>query len=296
MKLSGAPDKRPGKPAQTPGPIPMVAATGAPAALRAPIGAAEPRAPAVAGLVYAIGDIHGMDDLLAEMLAAIDADAAAHGLPATVVFLGDAVNRGPQTRQVLDRLAGGPYRPDRRWIVLRGNHEQAMLEALTIDDEGRFRRWLKMGGMHSLASYGGTLKDATPGRARELIGGVHVDFLAGLPLAHVAGAHLFVHAGVEPGVPLHLQRAQMLMTIRGAFFRQAHCLPYTVVHGHTRTAGRPLLGPGRIGVDTGAYATGILTALAIGPLPADPRFIRVAGSHRPARGAEQTVRPTGQHQ
>lgn len=252
---------------------------------RAPVRVAAPADPLATPLVYAVGDVHGMDDLLADMLAAIDADAAARGLPATVVFLGDVVNRGPQTRQVLDRLAAGPDRPDQAWIVLRGNHEQAMLDAVTMNDETGFRRWLKMGGMQSLASYGGTRKHATPERARELVDPAHVGFLATLPLTHVVGDHLFVHAGVEPGVPLDRQRPRKLMTIRGAFLKKAHRLPYMVVHGHTPAVGGPLLGPGRIGVDTGAYATGILTALVIGPNADDRRFLRVvARESRAGRG------------
>jgi serine/threonine protein phosphatase 1 len=239
--------------------------------------AAEPDAPSAEPLVYAVGDIHGMDDLLAEMLAVIESDAAARRRLAVVVFLGDVVNRGPHTRQVLDRLAAGPSRPGQHWIVLRGNHEQAMLDAVTMGDEASFRRWMKMGGMESLASYGGTRKHATPDRARDLIDPVHVGFLATLPLTHVVGDHLFVHAGVEPGVPLHQQRPRKLMTIRGAFLKKAHRLPYMVVHGHTPTIGDPLLGPGRIGVDTGACTTGILTAVAIGPHAGERRFLRVGG-------------------
>lgn len=215
-----------------------------------------------APLVYAIGDIPGMDDLLAGMLARIEADASRRGLAATVVFLGDVVNRGLQTRQVLDRLVAGPTCRNQRWIVLRGNHEQAMLEAVTSNDDGKFRRWLKMGGMQSLASYGGTRKHATPNRARALIDSAHVDFLSGLSLMHVVGDYLFVHAGVEPGVPLHRQRPRKLMTICEVFLKKAHGLPYVVVHGHTPTDGVPMVGPGRIGIDTGACVTGVLTAPA----------------------------------
>jgi serine/threonine protein phosphatase 1 len=253
---------------------------------RAALRPADPADLLVTPLVYAVGDIHGMYDLLSDMLAAIDCDASAHGLPATIVFLGDVVNRGPRTRQVLETLATGPVRADREWIVLRGNHEQAMLDAVTMGDDASFQRWLKMGGMQSLESYGGTRKHATPDRARALIDPAHVGFLAALPLTHVVGDHLFVHAGVEPGVPLHQQRPRKLMSIRGAFLKKAHGLPYTVVHGHTQTDGDPLVGPKRVGVDTGAYATGILTAIAIGPTAGERRFLRVvAGESRSRRAA-----------
>ena len=241
-------------------------------------------------LIYAVGDIHGRDDLLTEMLGVIGADATSRGLPSVVVFLGDVVNRGPHTRQVLDRLAGGPTDPNQQWIVLRGNHEQAMLDAMTGGDPASFRRWMKMGGLQSLASYGGTARHATPERARKLIDPAHMRFLAALPLTHVVGEHLFVHAGVEPGVPLRRQRPRKLMSIRGAFLKKPHGLPYMVVHGHTPTTGSPLLGPGRIGVDTGACVTGILTALAIGPEPGDRRFLNVVAAKAPgergSRGAD----------
>jgi serine/threonine protein phosphatase 1 len=226
-------------------------------------------------LIYAIGDVHGMNDLLVRLLAAIEADAGERGLPATVIFLGDVVNRGAQTRQVLDRLVAGPTRVDDRWIVLRGNHEQTMLDALSANRQVAFRRWLKIGGAQTLASYGCTQKKVTPDSARQLIDPGHVRFLAELPLMHVVGDYLFVHAGVEPGVPLDRQDASTLMTIRGRFLRKSHGLPFTVVHGHTPTDGQPRLGPGRIGVDTGAYFTGILTAVAIEPDQRGRRFISV---------------------
>ena len=226
-------------------------------------------------LVYAVGDVHGMNDLLSHLLTRIESDSAIRGHPATVIFLGDVVNRGPQTRQVLDRLMAGPTRPRDHWIVLRGNHEQMMLEALTAGGSATVQRWLKMGGLETLASYGGTRKQATPERARELVDPAHLRFLDGLPLTHIAGDYLFVHAGVEPGVPLHQQDAARLLTIRGRFLKKAHGLPFTVIHGHTPSDGRPMLGPGRIGVDTGAYYTGILTAVAIEPKRAGQRFLRV---------------------
>jgi serine/threonine protein phosphatase 1 len=139
-----------------------------------------------------------------------------------------------------------------------------------------------MGGMQSLASYGGTRKHATGERARKLIDARHIHFLSALPLTHVAGGYLFVHAGIEPEVPLHRQEARKLMTIRRPFLTRQHRLPYVVVHGHTPTPEGPQLGPGRIGVDTGACTTGILTALAIGPGVRNRRFLSVKAMESPA--------------
>jgi serine/threonine protein phosphatase 1 len=133
-----------------------------------------------------------------------------------------------------------------------------------------------MGGQQTLASYGCARKKATPDRARDMVGPYHLRFLAELPLMHIAGDYLFVHAGVEPGVPLQRQEANKLLTIRGRFLKKPHGLPFTVVHGHTPTDGRPRLGPGRIGVDTGAYFSGILTTLVIEPNQGNRRFISVA--------------------
>ncbi|HVZ06314.1 metallophosphoesterase family protein [Rhodopila sp.] len=225
-------------------------------------------------LIYAIGDIHGRHDLLTRMLRRIEADTV---LPKILVFLGDVVNRGPHTRMVLDRLIQGPDRPTDRWIVLRGNHEQAMLDALISPDGVAISRWLKRGGMQALGSYGATGKDVAPSRARTLVGPRHLAFLASLPLTHLAGGYLFVHAGVAPRVQLVDQPTSALMTIRARFLKKRHGLPYTIVHGHTPTDGEPLLGPGRIGIDTGAYATGILTCLAIDMRTNRRRFLAVRG-------------------
>lgn len=234
--------------------------------------------PDLAGPLYAIGDIHGMDALLARLLARIDEDAA--GAAPTVIFLGDAVNRGPDTRAVLDRLIAGPPDPAARWVVLRGNHEQAMLDALAGDDEAAFAGWMKRGGMAALRSYGGGRKDATPARARALVGEAHLGFLDTMKLMHVEGGHLFVHAGVAPGVPLEEQEAAVLTGIRGPFLRKRHGLPYTVVHGHTPTDGAPLLGPRRIGIDTGACTTGVLTAIAIDRATGAHRFLQARAGRR----------------
>lgn len=238
-------------------------------------------------LVYAIGDIHGMYDLMTAMLAKIENDARSLGLPATIVFLGDLVNRGPKTRQVIDHVLAGPRENDFNWIALRGNHEQIMLDALQSGRPAAFQNWLGKGGIQTLSSYGASNHDLNLDEARRLIGPAHKAFLSSLPLTLVIGKRLFVHAGVEPGVPLDQQSAKNLMSIRGPFFERPHGLPYTVVHGHTPVGPYPLLGPGRIGLDTGAVTTGILTAAAFGPGKRDLRFLRVL--ERPVRLIKSTL-------
>ena len=236
-------------------------------------------------IVYAVGDIHGMDSLLDDLLLQIEADAARRGRPVKVVFLGDLVNRGPDSRQVVERIMAGPRRPDHSWLTVAGNHEQLMLDALLPGSPLAFRRWMKKGGRETLRSYGVPPKQASLDAALKAVPREHLVFLAGLPQYHLHGEFLFVHAGVEPGVRLEAQRPQSLLTIRGPFFKEPHGLPFVVVHGHTPTEGRPLVGPDRIGVDTGAAATGILTALAIDGETPQPRFIQARA--RPSRAARR---------
>jgi serine/threonine protein phosphatase 1 len=230
-------------------------------------------------LVYAIGDVHGMADLLDALIACIEADAQEAGRPATLVFLGDLINRGPGSRRVIERIMAGPRRPGDRWITLRGNHEQALLDGL--QDSAAFQRFLAKGGVQTLRSYGLVGSRMSLESARAALPREHVDFLAHLPLTYRRGGWLFVHAGVEPGTPVEEQTPEKLMTIRKRFQSGAAQLPFTVVHGHVPSRGKPVVAPGRIGVDTGAVTTGVLTAVAL-EKKRKPRFLRVE-AHRGKR-------------
>ncbi len=230
-------------------------------------------------LLYAIGDIHGMADLMDALIASIETDSQEAGLPATLVFLGDAINRGPASRRVIERLMAGPRRAGDCWIVLRGNHEQILLEGL--QDRATFQKFLAKGGVETLRSYGLAGNHMSMESARTAIPPDHLSFIAGLPLTYQRGNYLFVHAGVEPGKPVEAQAPEKLMTIRKPFLSGAARLPFTVVHGHVPSRGAPVVGRGRIGVDTGAVTTGILTAVAI-EKKRKPRFLRVE-AHRGRR-------------
>jgi serine/threonine protein phosphatase 1 len=212
---------------------------------------------------YGVGDIHGMRGLLDNLIGLIEADAHASGERAVVVFLGDLVNRGPSSRQVLERLIEGPRRDGDRWITLRGNHDQMMLDAVAGKSEAAFRQWMQKGGMKTLASYGVGRKEASLSRARRAIPSGHLSFLNGLPFYYRAGNHIFVHAGIDPRRPLDRQSETRMMTIREPFLRESHLLPFTVVHGHVPSPEGPVVAARRICVDTGAYASGVLTAVAL---------------------------------
>jgi serine/threonine protein phosphatase 1 len=225
-----------------------------------------PAAPQGLGL-YAIGDIHGRDDLLAALLAAIRADAAGrdHNL---LVCLGDYVDRGPESAAVIERLSQF-HAGDFAFVPLRGNHEHLMLEFLADPDEGG--PWLANGATATLASYGVTVGPGWPERFRyeslrdQLAHNLpdhHRRFIDTLATSHAVGDYLFVHAGIRPGVPLERQDAHDLMWIRGPFLRATESFGPLVVHGHTITPESELR-PNRIGIDTGAFASGRLTALAV---------------------------------
>ena len=217
--------------------------------------------------VYAIGDIHGRQDLLTAMLERIQADAASlsPGGRAHVVFLGDYVDRGNHSKSVIETLIDWPL-PRFEVTFLRGNHEATMLQFL--DDLTAGPGWLTYGGVNTLLSYGVRPPVDVPPRLRmaavqyqlrESIPTAHVAFLRRLPFYVEIGNYLSVHAGIRPGVPLGQQRYDDLVWIREDFLSSTADHGRVVVHGHTITMEAESL-PTRSGVDTGAYATGRLTA------------------------------------
>jgi serine/threonine protein phosphatase 1 len=220
--------------------------------------------------VYAVGDVHGRADLLEDLYALIVEDArAAPDEPTTLVFLGDLVDRGPDSAKVVERVMQLRAESAFRVQVLKGNHEQAML--LFLDDPAFGSTWLQHGGGPTLASYGvyppaGRGDEAAWSAVRdafaEAVPPAHVAFLRSLPLYLERGDYLFVHAGVRPGVPLERQTEQDLLWIRQEFLSRPKASDRVVVHGHTPSE-TPQLTRWRIGIDTGAYATGVLSAVRL---------------------------------
>ena len=219
--------------------------------------------------IYAIGDVHGRLDLLRALIAAIDTEQKDAGTARpTLVLLGDYVDRGPDSRGVVETLIEGPL-PAFECVHLRGNHEDSFLRFLDDIDIGP--SWLYYGGAETLASYGiaAARDEDDPARLATLqaafaaaLPDSHRAFMRGLEPCRAIGGYLFVHAGVRPGVPLAGQSPDDLLWIRGEFLRSAADHGHVVVHGHTIDR-EPQIRRNRIGIDTGAFATGVLTCLVL---------------------------------
>lgn len=219
--------------------------------------------------IYAVGDIHGRADLLQELQEMIREDARAN--PACdhmLVYLGDYLDRGPFIQDTVDLVING-LADDFQITWLRGNHEQIFADFL--QDPSVLPDWLDLGGMWTLTSYGlhpgpeAFRPDRSAQVRDDLIAGMpeeHLDFLRQLPLQHRLGDYLFVHAGVRPGIPMEEQTANDLLWIRDEFLSERHHLDCLVVHGHT-VERQPEARSHRLGIDTGAYATGVLTCAVL---------------------------------
>ncbi len=226
------------------------------------------RAP-TATRVYAVGDIHGQLDLLSRMRDLISHDAKVGRRDRNVVvYLGDYIDRGPESRGVVELLLNDPLAGFEE-IHLKGNHEDIMLQFL--DDPGIGEHWYLNGGDTTLASYGVERTVMMEGsdrffavrdRLRRKLPIEHLAFLRSLVMYHVEGDYLFVHAGIRPGRPVEKQEAHDLLWIRGEFLSSAADHGCCVVHGHTISS-EPEMRRNRIGIDTGAYYTGRLTGLVL---------------------------------
>lgn len=214
--------------------------------------------------IYAIGDIHGCADLLDDLLNIIADDA--DGAERQLIFLGDYVDRGPDSCGVIERLiALKKEAPDA--VFLKGNHEALMLDYLSAPDQTE--QWLDWGGEETLKSYGilpisGRTNEDLAATLKETLPEDHLSFLRSLALMHLEGDYLFVHAGLRPGVALDDQREEDILWIRKKFHKaDTNERPdQVVVHGH-HPVEKPLDAGWRIDVDTGACWSGRLTAVAL---------------------------------
>lgn len=219
--------------------------------------------------VYAVGDIHGRADLLVKLHGMIQEDARVFGKGKnkTIIYLGDYIDRGLDSKETINILIEQPLAGFEH-IHLRGNHEDMLLRYL--QDPGVGPVWIGLGGAATALSYGICLPttEDCDGYERmrqdflEQMPSRHREFLARLQLTYRSGNYIFVHAGVRPGVPLEQQDAQDLLWIREEFLRHKSTLDDVVVHGHSISL-KPEVTPGRIGIDTGAYATNALSCIVL---------------------------------
>ncbi|RZJ01667.1 MAG: serine/threonine protein phosphatase [Brevundimonas sp.] len=221
-------------------------------------------------MVWAVGDIHGRQDLLAPLLAAVTADlAAATADRKLLIFLGDYVDRGPDSKAVLETLCACADDPAVETVFLRGNHEQKMEEFLSNPDVGP--EWCAYGGQQTLESFG--LKVPAMSHRADVWNHLSADlhhkvsprikaFLTDLAPMFEVGGYFFCHAGARPGVALSLQDDSDLMWIRRSFLNDDAPFERLVVHGHTISDGIHM-DHRRIGIDTGAYKSGVLSAIRL---------------------------------
>lgn len=227
---------------------------------------------------YAIGDVHGRDDLLQRLLERIAADRVHRGGDrAVLVYVGDYIDRGARSAEVIDRVMRGVEGFDT--VCLKGNHEQMMLDCMREDADEDWTIWLENGGDETLASLG-LPRQRDPIALAAALGAKRLAWLDGLKISYRAGPYLFVHAGVLPGRPLDQQLEKDMLWIRRRFLDSEVDHGAIVVHGHTPSED-PELRANRINVDTGATLRGKLSAVALA-LAEAPRFFTVESE--PGRG------------
>lgn len=216
--------------------------------------------------VYAVGDVHGCLDLYKDLERRIVEDGTAFAGRKLIVLLGDVIDRGPNSAGLLDHILSQSPEGFQR-LILRGNHEEMFLSFLK--DPARHRSWLDFGGRETLASYGldcGTNLHSTAfadlrHKLSSYIPDGHIEFLNGLPYGLLAGEYFFCHAGADPSRPINQQRPEdLLWGVEDPLLMSK--FSQTIVHGHI-PQDQPLVLENRINVDTGAYATGRLTAVRL---------------------------------
>lgn len=217
--------------------------------------------------IYAVGDVHGRLDLLSLLLSRIDADTARRPAGKLLhVFLGDYIDRGPASRETIDRLI--EHGEKNQSIFLKGNHE--LIATRCLSDRGLFDQWMRLGGLETLMSYGVALEPLINGKQiaevqaafHDALPQSHFRFFRDLKPSYVCGDFFFAHAGVKPNVELSSQKESDLLWIREEFLSSDEDFGKIIVHGHTPTREIEVR-PNRINIDTGAFATGRLTCLVI---------------------------------
>lgn len=218
--------------------------------------------------VYVIGDVHGCFDQLMSLEQKIYAEKKSSEQDDLIITLGDYVDRGPRSADVIEHLLAPPEANFER-ICLLGNHELAMLDYL--ENRLPLQSWMRLGGTQTLLSYGIDIdrletlyskSKQVDEKIRELVPNSHKQFLKDLPILIQTRRFLFVHAGIRPNVDIEDQKDHDLITIRDEFYKNADLSDYIVIHGHTPVKS-PQLKTNRLNIDTGAYRSGVLSAVKL---------------------------------
>jgi serine/threonine protein phosphatase 1 len=229
---------------------------------------------------YAIGDVHGCLDELREALDWCAADADSQGLSGRVHLLGDYVDRGPDSKGVLDLLMHGSQDAHIQWLPIMGNHDEILALAWrgpTVATHAQL--WWEHGGQQTLQSFGWNPVGRLPGHLAEFIDWSYIEFIESLPHATVTQDVLFVHAGIRPGIPLESQALHDVLYIRGEFMRSQEDFGRIVVHGHTPNRNEhPQVYSNRVALDSGCFASGSLSIAAFAPGERYPR-LKVVGTN-----------------
>jgi len=219
-------------------------------------------------LIYAIGDVHGCLDLLQNLEKQIEVDCKKEKQDALIIMLGDYVDRGAQTAELIEHLISPPA-PSIKRLCLAGNHEEAMLAFL--DNPKANIKWLEFGGYETLLSYGFSASELNLNSIKKrnfihkinsFIPDEHINFLSKLPIIATFPKHIFVHAGIRPNISIEKQTDRDLLWIRDSFLKHEGDYEFTIIHGHTPVE-KTYISPSRINVDTGAYLSGHLSAIKI---------------------------------
>lgn len=222
----------------------------------------------ISRLTYAIGDIHGRSDLLEPLLRFIESDAKRRGREPRVIFLGDIVDRGPDSKGCIELVISALERWPQSKLLL-GNHDDWFLKVLGTNhpDSSVVAAWGRNGGISTLLGYHYEPDLCMARNAIALDYEHHISLFQQASIIEVDGPFAFVHAGIDPNVPIHDQSRDDCLWIRKPFLEHTGPLSHVVVHGHTITKSRrPTVTKSRIAIDTGAYATGHLTTLIVDPL------------------------------
>ena len=213
---------------------------------------------------YAIGDVHGC---VAQLKAALEwcaSDALQNGTRGRVHLLGDYVDRGPNSKEVIDLLIDGPQDEHMEWHPLKGNHDDMFSSVWYAPSHEMASAWWEHGGQQTLTSYGwNPLYHPIPDHISEWVPEEHAAFLKALPLTAETDTHIYVHAGLRPELTLEQQNERDLMWIRSEFSRSSYDFGKVVVYGHTPDSKNPRDHGNRIAMDSGCFATGILSIVAV---------------------------------